>query len=147
VRGTQRRGITAVWPAILKKRRKTPRRGDYWRLFLEELQLAVQLVASSFLFFSAVSRSASPAVRLPPSLSSSLFSVSRLALTFRIAERRIGSLNKITRLFIGAFVRVKVGTAFLSGGRPRESLFVSVSHRAQGEGERRKGRKTEGCLG
>jgi len=36
VRGTHRRRITAVSPAILKKRRKTPRRGDYWRLFLEE---------------------------------------------------------------------------------------------------------------
>lgn len=39
-----------------------------------------------------------------------LVSVSRLVRS--LAKRRIGSLNKMTRLFIGAFVRVKVGPRF-----------------------------------
>jgi len=127
--------------------------GYSWR---SELQLAVQLAASSFLFFSAVSRSSllrlplflllppPPSCRLSLSSACCWLSVSRLALTFRTAERRIGSLNKMTRLFIGAFVRVKVGTAFLSGGRPRESLCERFARRGAGRGG---GRRRRGIAG
>jgi len=119
VRGTHRRRITAVSPAILKKRRKTPRRGDYWRLFLEEraaTRAAARRLVVSFLLRRLSIRFSGCPLFLPLALLVVAGSRSRgLALTSRTAERRIGSLNKMTRLFIGAFVRVKVGTAFLSG--------------------------------
>jgi len=55
----------------------------------------------------------------------------------------------MTRLFIGAFVRVKVGTAFLSGGRPRESLCERFARRGAGRGGGGEGGESpvSGCLG
>lgn len=61
---------------------------------------------------------------LPPPSHSLSHPLVVLILTFCTAERRIGSLNKMTRLFIGAFVRVKVGTTFLFGRRPWNSLWA-----------------------
>jgi len=104
--------IIAVLAEILKKRKTTrgDLRGYSWR---NGAARAMPL----FYFFSL---SLCLAIRFSVSFSVSFLVAPTLA--FCTAERRIGSLNKMTRLFIGAFVRVKVGITLLFGRRPWISL-------------------------
>ena len=85
------------------------------------------------LFSSLLSRLSLLHISLSLSLSLSLFLLVTPTLAFCIVERRIGSLNKMTRLFIGAFVRVKVGITILFGRRP---MWISLcEHFARGWSE------------
>lgn len=115
-RAKHRFEITTVLAKILKKGKTE--RGDCAAIPGETAPActnAALLVSSrSFLFVSLDS------CLLPLSLF--LSSPVASTLTFCTTERRIGSLNKMTRLFIDAFVRVKVGTPLFFSAGVRESL-------------------------
>lgn len=124
--------------AEILKKRKTTRAGDLrgysWR---NGAARAMRLFYFFVLFYSLVSRDSLLRLLASISLFHTVASLVAPTRAFCTAERRIGSLNKMTRLFIGAFVRVKVGIAFLFGRHPRISLCERISVGPRDLGKRR----------